>query len=81
VSEELSHFLDEFHCFTVLLSRHIHSVINTNSQIFSHKSFLDTLDNTGLKSMAEAFEFFVLVEFGSIQKSSCPSEDTGDRVS
>lgn len=67
-------------CVQITILRDIIGVVNTNCQIFSHFSILNTLNSCSFKVMTEFLKFRNIVEFSPMKKSSCPSENASNRV-
>lgn len=78
--EGLGHFLDELDCGQVFISWDVCGVQNGDCQILSHKAVLNCLDHWVFKSLCEFPQSFIVVKLSSVQKTTSPSKDTGDRV-
>ena len=75
-----SYLLNKFESFTIFFTRDVHGSQNANSQIFSHETIFNAFDYTCFKSFTEMIKFFIFIKFGSMEKTSCPSENTSNRV-
>lgn len=76
----LSNGSDEVTGVSVAVLGDVVGVVDANGQIFGHVSFLNGLDGGSLKGLAESVELLVVVELGSVHKSSSPGEDGSDGV-
>ncbi len=70
--------LNEIKSVKISVSWNVVCVVDTNGQIFCHFSTFNTLNCGSFKTMTELFKFWKVIEFGSMKKSSGPSENTGD---
>ena len=53
---------------------------DAKSEVLSHVSIFNRLDDNGLKGSREVGELDVVVKFGPLSKTTSPGEDRSDRV-
>jgi hypothetical protein len=71
---------ESFSVLVVLTFFDVPCACGKDGQIFSHVASLNGLDNGFLEGSAESSELAVVVDLGSVVKSSSPGEDRGNWV-
>ena len=54
--------------------------MNQNSKILGHAALFDSFNNSSFQLVTEVFEFLVSIEVSSVEETSGPGEDGGNRV-
>ena len=55
-------------------------VQSQQGEVFGKVSSFDCLDHSGFEAIGEELELLVIVKLSSVEKTSGPCEDGGDRV-
>jgi hypothetical protein len=77
----LPYFLDELHCLAVLAFLQLAGVVDYHGQILGHETFLNSLNHTFLQQFSKVLQELVIIDFGSVEKTTGPGKDTCDGVS
>ena len=73
--------VNELEGVKIFVTSDVHvSVVAADRKIFCHLTLADCLDDGFLQSLAEDFELVVVVELGTVEKTTGPSEHGGNGV-
>jgi hypothetical protein len=78
--EVFSNSLDEIFSVQVSISGDVVASDDQDGKILSHGTTFDGVDNDGFQRVTEVFKFLVVIQLSSVEETSSPSKDGGNRV-